>query len=229
MPGIMKTFIVLSFLCVAALASEDFCYQDAVTACNPTAAKYVDKLNCTAKFGAIDAVESDLQKFINHHFIRSFEYLLLATNFATYERNRAGFEKLFRGLSDNKWHEGIEFIKYLTSRGGQMNFNAISKDIKSEEAESRSFDLRELTAIAKALDIEKKFVHEAHSIHREATRNNKQFHDPEISDYLEKEVVHKERDLIRKLAGYSTDLAGLLNGPDSSLALYMFDDYLQKQ
>ncbi|XP_056635854.1 ferritin light chain, oocyte isoform [Diorhabda carinulata] len=229
MPGIMKAFIVFSVFYVAAFAVEDFCFQDAVTACNPTAAKYVEKLNCTAKYGAIDGLETGIQKFTNHHIIRSFEYLLLSTNFATYERNRKGFEKLFRDLSDNKWHEGIELIKYITSRGGEHNFNVISSEVKGEEIEPVSFDLRELTAIAKALDTEKKFANEAHALHREATRNNRQFHDPEISDYIEHEFAHKEKDLIRKLAGYSSDLTKLLSGPDHSLALFMFDEYLQKQ
>ncbi|XP_028138873.2 uncharacterized protein LOC114333216 isoform X2 [Diabrotica virgifera virgifera] len=230
MPGIMKAFIVLSIFCVAALASQDSCYNDAVTACDPAAARSVDKLNnCNAKFGGIDSAQSDLQKFVNHNFIRSFEYLLLATNFDNYQRNRKGFEKLFRGLSDKKWNDGIEFIKYLTARGGEVDFNEISDGVKKEEAQPVSFDLNELTAVSKALDLEKKYVHDAFSIHLGAARSNKQFYDPELTDYLEKEVVHEQREIIRKLAGYSTDLSGLLDGPDSSLALFMFDDYLQKQ
>jgi ferritin heavy chain len=229
MPGIMKIFVILSVFYVAASAVEDYCFQDAVTACNPRGSKYVEKLNCTAKYGAIEGLESEIQKFTNHHIIRSFEYLLLSTHFATYERNRKGFEKLFRDLSDNKWHEAIELIKYTTSRGGEHNFNVISNEVKEENTESVSFDLRELTAVAKALDTEKKFADEAHSIHREATRNNRQFHDPEISDYLEREFIHKEKNLIRKFAGYTSDLTKLLSDNDHSLALYMFDEFLQKQ
>ncbi|KAG5898578.1 hypothetical protein JTB14_016590 [Gonioctena quinquepunctata] len=227
-PGIMKVFIVFAIICAVASAAEDFCYKDVVDACKTTNKKYTSTLNCTAKYGAIEAVQPDLQKFANHHFIRSFEYLLMSTHFANYEKNRAGFEKLFRSLSDEKWHESIELIKYITKRGGEMDFNKLSEDIMEEKPEERSFELYELTAMARALDVEKKFAVEAHKIHSEATRKSKSFHDPEISDYLEKEFLHKQRDVIRKLAGYTTDLSDLLDGPDSSLSLFLFDEYLKK-
>ncbi|CAH1176752.1 unnamed protein product [Phaedon cochleariae] len=231
-PGIMimKSFIIIAvFFCAAASASEDYCYKDVVEACKTTSKKYTTGLNCTAKYGAIDAVQADLQKYANLHLVRSFEYLLMSTHFANYEKNRPGFEKLFRGLSDDKWSNGIEVIKYIAKRGGEMNFNVVGDDLLQEAEEDRSFELYELSAIARALDNEKRFALEAHHIHSEATRKSKSFHDPEISDYLEKEHVHKDRDLVRKLAGYTTDLSALLNGPDSSLSLFLFDDYLQKQ
>ncbi|XP_023024932.1 ferritin light chain [Leptinotarsa decemlineata] len=224
----MKVFIVIAIFCAVASAADDYCYKDAVEACKTTNKKYTSTLNCTARYGAIDAVQPELQKFANHHFIRSFEYLLMSTHFANYEKNRAGFEKLFRSLSDSKWEEGIELIKYITKRGGYMNFAAISEDLALENEVDRSFELYELAAVAKALDFEKKFALEAHEIHSEATRKSKSFHDPEISDHLEKEFVHKQRDVIRKLAGYTTDLSDLLDGPDSSLSLFLFDEYLQK-
>lgn len=153
----------------------------------------------------------------------------MSTHFANYEKNRPGFEKLFRKFSDEKWEEAIEIIKYVTKRGGTMNFNAVSEDVAKEEAQERSFDLYEFTAIAQALDIEKKLTVEAQAIHGEATRRNRNHHDPEISSYIENEFLHEERDIIRKLAGYATDLNGLLHGPDSSLSLFLFDEYLQKQ
>ncbi|KAJ8956767.1 hypothetical protein NQ314_006641 [Rhamnusium bicolor] len=187
------------------------------------------RINCTAKYGAIDGVEESLQTYVNHHFIRSFEYLLMATHYANYEKNRPGFEKLFRGLSDDTWKEGIELIQYITTRGGEMNFNLVSSEVTAEEVGDPNFELYELNSIAKALDIEKKLAMEAHKIHAEATRKNSKFHDPEISSHLEHEFMAKQRDIIRKLAGYTSDLSALLNTPDNSLALYLFDDYLQKQ
>lgn len=153
----------------------------------------------------------------------------MSTSFANYEKNRPGFEKLFRGLSDNKWHEAIELIQYITKRGGEMNFNTLSNKVLEEAEHTLTFELYELAAVAKALDIEKKMALDAHDIHGEATRRNKNFHDPEISSHIENEFVHKQRDTIRKLAGYASDLNGLLNGTDSSLSLYLFDEYLLKQ
>ncbi|KAJ8979927.1 hypothetical protein NQ317_003669 [Molorchus minor] len=226
----MKAFFtVLSVLLVGVLASEEYCYDDVVRACKTTNKLSTSPINCTAKYGAIDGVEEYLQKYVNHHFIRSFEYLLMSTHYANYEKNRLGFEKLFRGLSDETWHDAIELIQYITKRGGEMNFQTVSNDIISEEQQDANFELYELQSIAKALDIEKKLAVEAHRIHGEATRKNSKFHDPEISSHLEHEFMPKHRDTIRKLAGYTSDLSTLLNGPDSSLSLYLFDEYLQKQ
>ncbi|CAG9863999.1 unnamed protein product [Phyllotreta striolata] len=216
----MKVFIILSIFCAAAFA-EDYCYKDARRACGTKLS--LDMKNCTAKYGAIERAEASLQKFAYHHFIRSFDYLLLSTHFANYQKNRPGFEKLFRDLSDNKWHEGIELIKYITSRGGEMQFNDVDNLVESEDG---NFDLHEITAIAKALDIEKKMANEASEIHHRIWHKSV-LHDPEITDYIEKEFVHKEKDLIRKLAGYSTDLKDLLNPEDGSLSLFLFDEFLQ--
>ncbi|KAJ8915243.1 hypothetical protein NQ315_015466 [Exocentrus adspersus] len=226
----MKAFIVFVTLCSIAFAIEgEYCYTDVVRACQTTNKLSTSPINCTAKYGAIDAVEEGLQKYVNHHFLRSFEYLLMSTHFANYEKNRPGFEKLFRGLSDGTWHDAIELIQYITKRGGKMNFDLVSKEVKEEEVSEPNFELYELSAIAKALDTHKRLALEAHMLHSEAARKTSKYHDPEISSHLEREFMHKHRDIIRKLAGYTTDLNSLLVGPDSSLSLYLFDEYLQKE
>jgi ferritin len=38
--------------------------------------------------------------------------------------SREGFEKLFRKLSDSAWDDAIDLIKYITKRGGTMEFPA---------------------------------------------------------------------------------------------------------
>jgi hypothetical protein len=47
-----------------------------------------------------------------------------ATHFGNYEKSREGFEKLFRKLSDSTWDDAIDLIKYITKRGGVMDFAA---------------------------------------------------------------------------------------------------------
>jgi len=225
----MKAFVILFTLCSAALATEEYCFDDVTRACKTTNKLSAGPINCTAQYGAIEGVEEALQTYVNHHFIRSFEFLLMSTHYANFDKNRPGFEKLFRGLSDNAWKDGIELIKYIATRGGEMNFNRVSTDVSSEELAEPNFELYELNSLGKALDIEKKLALEVHRIHGEATRKNSKFHDPEISSHLEHEFMHKQRDVIRQLAGYTADLSHLLDGPDASLALYLFDEYLQKQ
>lgn len=180
---------------------------------------------CSAKYGGISKIEEGLQKFVNDHFTLSFHYLLMATHFDNYNKNRPGFEKLFRGLSDDTWEDGIELIKYITKRGGEMNFNLISYFNETKP----DAELYEYYAVGKALDNHKKLALEAFEVQKEAANKAKDHHDPEITSYLEHEFMHKHRDIVRKLAGYTSDLNKILDGPDSSLSLYLFDEYLQKQ
>ena len=79
--------------------------------------------NCNAKFGAIDLLQTELQAYANGYIENSFEYLLMSTYFCNYESNREGFKKLYRKLSDEAWEKSIELIKYVSNRGGRMNFN----------------------------------------------------------------------------------------------------------
>jgi len=223
----MKAFIV--FAAVLALAScADECYKDVVSACSTTLSKQQGAITqCDAKYGGITEIQSDLQRFTNHIFFRSFDFLLMATHYGNYMKNRPGFEKLFRGLSDSLWEDGIDTIKYITARGGEMNFANIAKELQ-EEDQVPNLELYELQAMSRALDIEKKLAREAFTLHREASGKKQEKHDPEIAHHLEEKFMEKHRDTIRELAGHTKDLSTLLDGPDASLALYLFDDYLQK-
>lgn len=150
----------------------------------------------------------------------------MSTHYGNYEKNRPGFEKLFRDLSDRAWNTGIELIKYITKRGGQMNFN----NRKVFDIQTKAVELYELESMAKALDMEKSLAEEAFRIHAIASRSKSEshLHDPEVASYLEKEYLHKQSETIRTLAGYSNDLTQFIKSPDTSLAIFMFDEILQK-
>lgn len=87
--------------------------------------------NCNAKYGAIEALQTDLQAYANAHIESSFEFLLMSTHFANYEVNREGFQALYRKLSDKLWEDSIDLIKYIAQRGGKMNFNQLPRFKKS--------------------------------------------------------------------------------------------------
>jgi len=224
----MKAFTVFVLLFAATQAADEFCYRDVDRACKQTTTKdEANVANCHAKYGAIDAVVGDLQAYVNTHITRSFEYLLMSTHYSNYQKNREGFEKLFRDLSDDKWNSAIDLIKYIGKRGGSMNFSA--RKAAPNNTRDGDYELYEVESVAKALDIEKALALDAHSIHGEATRRRAEYHDPEISSYLEEHFVHKHSSNIRKLSGYAHDLLGIMDGPERSLGLYFFDEYLQKQ
>lgn len=182
-----------------------------------------DIKSCNATYGGFQHLSSDLSLLAANHIRRSFDYLLLSTYYASYLKNRPGFEKLFRKQSDEKWNDAFEIIKYISQRGGSMNFAARSTNDNTE------FQLYELQAIAKAVDIEKQLAQQVFDIHEKASLNSRDHHDPGVAEYLQDEFVEKQTELVRKFSGYATDLRSLLDQEDTSLPLYLFDDYLHKQ
>lgn len=81
--------------------------------------------NCNARYGSFEGMQAELQAYVNAHVESSFEYLLMSTHFGNYEANREGFKGLYRKLSDSAWGKAIDIIKFITKRGGRMNFNQL--------------------------------------------------------------------------------------------------------
>lgn len=225
----MYAVILIAAFASAVSAQEKFCYNDAVTACVKSKSTH-ETVNCNARFGGFtNKLNEELQVYANNHFNRSFEFLLMSTHYANYDKNRPGFAKLFRSLSDKAWNDGIELIKYMTKRGGSMNFfntGAVHTDTAG------NYELYEYEAIAKALDIEKQLADEANRIHMISSRKSeepKMHYDAGVATYLQEEFVEHHADIVRKLAGYTTELKKLLSEPERSVGLYLFDEYLQKE
>jgi len=51
----------------------------------------------------------------------------------------------------------------------------------------------------------------------------------QVSSYLEEHFLHRHADSVRQLSGHANDLKRLLSeNKQASLALFLFDEYLQK-
>jgi len=218
----MKLLLILAGLVAVVAGNEDgYCFNDVVAACKPAGG--ADLVNCNAKYGEIDTVEYDLQSFVNKHITHSFQYLLLSSHFGNFEKNRVGFQKLFRSLSDKAWNDGIELIKYLTKRGGKMDFVSKRQEDTLIQTRDDTYELYELESLAKAVDIQKSLANEANRIHKIGER------DAEIVSHIENTFVHQLRDTVRELSGHTNDLKNLINSnKQNSLHVYLFDEYLQK-
>lgn len=243
--------LVLSSVLVAfsnADNKEMFCYnKDDSKLCSSA-----DGGGCSALFPGFHVI--DLQSYANHQIEKSYEYLLLAANFGTYNKNRPGFAKQFRALADRAWDSGLDLIKHITKRGEKHNFK-ISKDVVRKEHEAakantvldpseytkqskdkQTLDLNEIQALALTLDYEKTLARDAHFIHQKYSHRA---HDSEIAHYIEEKFLGVQVDTIRKLSGYVNDLKNILsrkegterynNNGDISFAYYFFDEYLVKQ
>ncbi|CAG9789819.1 unnamed protein product [Diatraea saccharalis] len=230
----MKAIIsaVMCLLAATGAFAADACYQDVSLDCGQ-ASTSLALPRCNAVYGEYGRhgnVATEMQAYANLHLERSYEYLLSAAYFNNYQTNRAGFSKLFKKLSDQAWEKTIELIKHVTMRGDEMNFSQRSTQ-KPVERKNYTVELHELESLAKALDTQKELAERAFYIHREATRNSQHLHDPEIAQYLEEEFIEDQSKTIREIAGHTTDLKRFItanNGQDLSLALYLFDEYLQK-
>ncbi|XP_022819214.1 ferritin, lower subunit isoform X2 [Spodoptera litura] len=229
--------IILAVSCLLAVSgalAADTCYQDVSLDCgqasNSLEPTSLPRCNAVyGEYGRHGNVATELQAYANLHLERSYEYLLSAAYFNNYQTNRAGFSKLFKKLSDEAWEKTIDIIKHVTMRGDEMNFD--QRSTMKVERKNYTVELHELEALAKALDTQKEIAERAFYIHREATRNSQHLHDPEVAQYLEEEFIEDQSKKIRELAGHTTDLKKFItsnHGQDLSLALYLFDEYLQK-
>lgn len=240
----MKFIIALAsllFIGTVASVEEGTCSKATSNVCNvvnPTG----NFANCNAQYGAIPHIEHHLQNYATQQLTASYDYLMLSTFYNTYQRDRPGFFKLFRSLSDEAFENSIKLIKHVTKRGGVNPFR-LHQQVKRGRLpyvdETKTLDFDELPALAKALDIEKELSKKALEIHAHVAVHNNQVtkaitYDPEITHFIEEEFLGQQASTIRKLSGYANDLHKIVdknvNGVSSTaLGVYLFDEYLQKQ
>lgn len=184
--------------------------------------------NCNARYGAIDHLQHKMEDYIQLQMKKSYEYLLLATHFNSYQMNRPGFQKLYQSLSDRAFDDTIELIKQVTRRGGSVD---LSKAHKLGSANPPEVHLNEIESLARALDTEKQLTVGAIHVHTSATHGSTQNkeHDPEMAHYLQENFLTKQAESVRKLSGYANDLSKLVSVNEPSLSIFLFDEYLQKQ
>ncbi|KAL2722492.1 hypothetical protein V1478_009355 [Vespula squamosa] len=220
---------LLGVLCALFITvSADSCYSKVEETCKSALPANKNSLfpNCNATFGSIKELQADLQAYANAHIESSYELLLMSTQFGNYESNRDGFKALYRKLSDKTWEDAINIIKFITKRGGRMNFNQLPR-YKKNGKENKILQFNEINSLAKALDIEKQLAEEALNIHSKAQHHTKQ--DPSIAHYVEEQFMEQQADCVRQLAGHINDLKKLLlTDHDASISVFLFDEYLKK-
>ncbi|KAI8045121.1 ferritin heavy chain isoform X2 [Drosophila gunungcola] len=227
----MKLFVALALFAglssIALAKNEEYCQNTVVTACSSST--FSGNSICNARFAGIDHVEPEVQAYINSQLTKSYDYLLLATHFNSYQKNRPGFQKLYQGLSDRSFDDSIALIKQVTRRGGVVDFNTRHESPASVSTKRNTLEVDELHSLALALDNEKQLASGATHVHSRATHATDADRDPELAHYIEENFLGKQAETVRKLSGYANDLAKLMKVPDPSLSVYLFDEYLQKQ
>jgi len=230
----MRLLICIAVL-IAAVAADDECRDNVNFACTQGGT-----VKCNSIFGGFKNAEKHLNDYAHNQLAASFDYMVLASRFNSYQKNRPGFNKLLHGLSDKAWERTIDLIKHISKRGGETIFDA-EKSVDNSNLGKKVLEVDELEALSIALDTEKKLTDKAFHIHRVVSHASRikpeeehyttgdSRYDPEISHYLEEEFLEDQAETIRKLSGYTNDLSKLMTVKEPSLSVYLFDEYLAKQ
>ena len=118
----------------------------------------------------------------------------MAAQFGTFSKDRPGFEKVFHGLSDKAWNNGISMIKEAAKRGYKFT------DIATTFNKQRTFNLKtlnEIKAMQEAASVEKKLLEDANDSHRHYSHAVKDNHpgkdyDAGIAHHLEEYIENKQ-------------------------------------
>lgn len=161
---------------------------------------------------------------------------MLSINFDTYTKDRPGFEKLYRGLSDSAWNKAIDVIKYAAKRGGKPDVTKIQTKM-SNNTEDIGASVSELKSLKEAVKIEKLLSTHAFKIHNDVQSHHhkeKNHLDAGMAHYVEEELIEDQAETIRKLVGLHNDFQTIMNGEaectnnkNTQLACFLFDEYLQ--
>ncbi|XP_055376721.1 soma ferritin [Condylostylus longicornis] len=233
----MRLLMCIAVL-IAAVAAKDECRDNVQLACSQSGS-----VKCNALYGGFKHAERSLQEYANNQLAASFDYMILASRFNSYQKNRPGFNKLLQGLSDKAWERSIDLIKHIAKRGGEMMFGLDDSNEREDNSNlgRKVLEVDELEALSIALDTEKRLTDKAFHIHRSVSHahhlkpedehytTGEMKYDPEISQYMEEEFLEYQTDTIRKLSGYTNDLAKLMSVKEPSLSVYLFDEYLAKE
>ncbi|XP_037944126.1 ferritin-1, chloroplastic-like [Teleopsis dalmanni] len=191
----------------------------------------------------LEISDATLGMNIINSYHETYPYLYLATRFGAYQKNRSGFQKLYKELSDKHFDEAIDLIKHINKRGVSINMLEIISNSKEYKKDVKfySLDKDELHSLGIALDIEKELFEKAanvtnHAIHdidntEKNGRHTKHYkhRDPEFAHYFEEKFLGSQAETVRKLSGYFNDLLKIVRDEQQELGFYMFDEYLQKQ
>jgi len=180
---------------------------------------------CTSTFGGFPQLSDRIQSLVAKKIQASMQYLLIANHFSEWEIDRKGFQGVFDKMSDDTFEEAITLIKHMTLRGGRLS------NFKVPMPENESYQLGELEAMSKALDIEKQLASKSLNIVHAATHGDvktNQHTDGEFAHFLANQVSSNNAVRIKTLANHVNTLSqaishALAKNRDASFVLHLYD------
>jgi len=237
--SLVSAAVLLVVLSIA--NAESVCHAGVKVACeDATGKKTLEPAKCTAQFGQFPHLNNQTEALIKEHLRASMEFLMIGNHFGEWNINRKGFFEYFQKLSDAAWEDAIDLMQHMVKRGGRL-----TNDFEIPEAEEctskgneayKCYDMDELNALSKALDIQKSL---ARSTLRLITLANHapvrvgeeigewpkgSQRDGEFAHYLADQVSDKQVMRIKDLANHVNSLSQALDATsDAGLVLYIYD------
>jgi len=235
------TLAFVAFVCLFGISVALNCYDvtkscsiadfDA-SSCKTNVGRYIN-MDTSLSRDKDSSLNGDTQNLIQEHIRLSTEYLLMASHFNEWSINRPGFHNYFLKLSDEKWQQGIDLLKYSITRGGEItpDFN-----VAVPSGRGSLYKMYELPALAKALDMEKRLTTDSLSLahratlhttttHANKTVTNNQDNDGAFSYYLNADVTQNKVPRMKDLSNHINTLGiAMKSVNDPAFVLYIYDN-----
>lgn len=163
---------------------------------------------------------------------QSFDFLFLSAAFNQHNKDRPGFEKLYRNVADQAWADTMALMKYQSKRGHRAALNADYKQVTSElRLLGDPTVAEELSSLKMAMEYEKLVAEVAHGIHKKSSvaHQHPAQYDPDVAHFFDEQIIKGRSDSVRKFTGYIHLLNGILNDDAHTrdMGLHLFDQYLK--
>ncbi|XP_069803068.1 ferritin light chain, oocyte isoform-like [Dendropsophus ebraccatus] len=155
--------------------------------------------------------EAGVNRIVNLELQASYVYLSVGFYFDRDDVALAKFSKFFREQSEEKREQAEKFLKFQNKRGGRI----VLQDIKKPEADEW---VNGTSAMEYALTLEKSVNQALLDLHKIATDHA----DPHMCDFLEREYLGEEVELIKKLGDHITNLKRV-KAAEVGMGEYLFD------
>jgi len=180
--------------------------------------------SCTTRFGSFPEMNWEAETLVEKHMKASIDYLFMGSRFNEWKVNRKGFSGYFNKLSDAKWEQTKDLLKYMISRGGELtsNFSVLVSNNRDDHV------LDELPALGKALDTEKAITNNIqHLAHRASVHTtNHNYMDGAFYNFLSEDVAEHQIPRIQDLSRHVHTLSSAMKttkDTDSAFVLYLYD------
>lgn len=186
--------------------------------------------SCHSQVGTFQSTHApQYKKVINRALALAMKYMAISSHFGRDTNHRLGFQKLFRGASDERFQQAVDMIKYVVKRGGTVK-DALDVQMPAP----LEYRPQPLPSLGLALTDAKSMYAEQASLHAAALCLTPSAGGiAAVNCAIDADLAHEAQDAIgseveraNDLASKANQLAAMYTSAEHSLAEHMFDQHL---